>query len=71
MDKYHISTLNIKKTWIFFEETHNIDNFLFFGGLQVHWQAFNYRKYLISPNVMMHDLKGDCKYLSSNISFFL
>ena len=68
IDKYHRSTLNIKKKRIFFEETHKIDNFLFFGGLQVHWPAFNCRKYLISPNVMMHDLNRDCKYLSPNIN---
>jgi hypothetical protein len=56
------------KTWIFFEENYKIDHFLFFGGLQVHWPAFNCRKYLISPSVMMHDLNRDYKYLSSKIS---
>ena len=60
----------ISKNMDIFEENYKIDNFLFFGGLQVHWPAFNCRKYLISPSVMMHYLNRECKYLSSNIRLF-
>jgi hypothetical protein len=44
------------KNTVIFEEYCTIDNLLFFGGLLLHWAAFNDNKYLISPSIMISDL---------------